>query len=475
MIQLHVTVEDRVRLVELSRLVSVEDVENGVATVSVLHEQLSLLRSAGFRYRKIPAPKTTAVQMCSEGWEEQAEPNWDCYPTYYQYDALMQRLAAEFPDICHLEDLGPSANQMNPHRLLALKITDHPDFEEVEPEVFLTSTMHGDETAGYVLLLRLAFNLLTSYESDPITTDLVDDTEIWINPLANPDGTYYGGDSTVGSAIRFFTTEDGRPTSVDPNRNFPDRFLGRFPFGRPWWPETEAMMAFAANHTIVLSANLHGGAELVNYPWDSDCERHPDDAWFRDLSLAWAQSAQENGPTGYLDDCKPPRCSNAPCIPGVTNGADWYQINGGRQDYMTFFRGGREVTVELSSEKLLSTSRLEELWQANRRAVLDFIGAAQIGIHGTVTDFSGRPLSATVVLLNHDTSQSRSWVRTDPDAGDFHRLTLPGVYDVAISAAGRKTIVLDNIIVSVENPSTLVEVQLPIMPDSGSQGDFSVW
>jgi hypothetical protein len=34
---------------------------------------------------------------------------------------------------------------------------------------------------------------------------------------------------------------------------------------------------------------------------------------------------------------------------GVTNGYDWYRITGGRQDYVTWFLRGREVTIEVST------------------------------------------------------------------------------------------------------------------------------
>ncbi len=132
------------------------------------------------------------------------------------------------------------------------------------------------------------------------------------------------------------------------------------------------MMAFASRHSFTLSANLHGGAELVNYPWDTWCSRHPDDDWFVDISTHWATSAQNDGPAGYMDDCANPRCAPGVCRPGVTHGADWYAVSGGRQDYMTFFRGGRELTVEISATKLLPSDRLEDLWIGNRAGIFRF-------------------------------------------------------------------------------------------------------
>ncbi len=460
-IEVQVVIEDRAMLERLSSEVSITDLVNGIATVVCSPAQVIQLREQGLEVSIVERPKTTDVTMCPSGWEDLGTPRWDCYPTYTQYEAMMHRLAEGFPAICRLHDLGPTANLTKDHRLLVLEISRNPDIDEAEPEVFLTSTMHGDETAGYLTMLRLAFDLVDQYGADVLVTNLVDQTEIWINPLANPDGTYFGGDTTVNAAIRFLTTADGHSSWVDPNRNFPDPRLGDHPNGDPWWPETGAMMAFAEDRHITLSANLHGGAELVNYPWDTWCDRHPDDQWFFDLSLAWATAAQEDGPPGYLDDCRDPGCFGGSCTPGVTNGADWYMVAGGRQDFMTYFHGSREVTVEISSTKLLPSDQLPIIWTANRRAILDFIGTAQHGIHGTVIDANtGRPLAARIEVIGLDTTEARSSIGSDPAAGDFHRLLNPGLYDLRVTAMGRKTQRVIGVEVPEDGPSPALEILL---------------
>ncbi len=439
-IEVRVIVEDRAMLEALSSEVSITDFVNGIATVVCSPDQLIQLREQGLEVSIVERSKTTGITMCASGWEDLGTPLWDCYPTYPQYEAMMHRLADSFPALCRLHDLGPTANLTKDHRLLALEISRNPDIDEAEPEVFLTSTMHGDETAGYVTMLRLAFELMDQYGSDALVTNLIDQTEIWINPLANPDGTYFGGDTTVRSAIRNLTNDAGRNSWINPNRNFPDPRLGDHPHGNPWWPETVAMMDLAESRHFILSVNIHGGAELINYPWDTWCDRHPDDQWFFDLSLAWATAAQEDGPPGYLDDCRQPGCFGGTCTPGVTNGADWYPIAGGRQDFMTYFHGGREVTVEISSTKLLPSEQLQTIWTANRRAILNFIGTAHHGIHGTVIDAdTGRPLAARIEVIGMDTTEARSSIESDPAAGNFHRLLNPGLYDLRVSAMGRKT------------------------------------
>ena len=136
--------------------------------------------------------------------------NWQSYPTCSQYDSMMTEFAADYPSICKLDTIGTSVDG---RLVLVLKISSDLT-SETKPQVFYSSTIHGDEPPGFVLMLRLADYLLSNYTSDPRVKNLVDNLGIWINPLANPDGTYTSG-NTITSPTRY--NADG----VDLNRNFP--------------------------------------------------------------------------------------------------------------------------------------------------------------------------------------------------------------------------------------------------------------
>jgi hypothetical protein len=144
---------------------------------------------------------------------------------------------------------------------------------------------------------------------------------------------------------------------------------------------------------------------------------------------------------------------------GITNGWDWYPVAGGRQDYMTFFHGSREVTIEMSRAHLVPADELDALWQWNRRALLDFIGHARRGIRGVIRDRDGAPLAATVEVLGVDRPEDGSRVRTDPAVGDFHRLLLPGLYDLRIRAEGHETLLVEGVVVTA-GEATVLELEL---------------
>jgi len=339
------------------------------------------------------------------------------YPTYNQYLAMMQGYAASYPDICRLDTIGYSVEN---RLLLVLKISDNVNEEEEEADFLYASTMHGDEVVGYVLSLRLADTLLKGYGQDAEIDRLINNLQIWINPLANPDGSFSNDN---GLSLENATRENVH--NIDLNRNFPEVTRGDAddPSGRE--PETTYMMAFLKEREFTMSANIHSGEEVVNYPWDAKPAPHVDDEWYRFISREYADEAMAVDPfymSGWPDN-------------GITNGWDWYEALGTRQDYVNAYLGGREVTLELSYIKLIPSGELEFLWEINQRSLLNYMSQCLYGIRGRVTDReTGDPLRARIFVENHDSAYSV--VHSSALYGDYYRLIKEGIYDLVVSATG---------------------------------------
>jgi len=361
---------------------------------------------------------------------------WDSYPSYTQYDSIMRFLASSYPSLCVPDTIGTS---INGRLVLALKISDNCKVDEPEPEVFYSSGIHGDETAGFILMLRLSEYLLKNYSLDDQVKNLVDNLEIWINPLANPDGTYRSS-NYITSPVRF------NANGYDLNRNFPD----------PDGPvvtrqkETLDMMNFLAERRFALSANFHSGEEVVNFPWDRWPVEHADNDWFYMISRAWADTVHfYSGPgyMNYLDN-------------GVTNGYDWYQVNGGRQDYVTYTLNGREVTVELDEDFITPAADLNNLWQYNYRSLLGYLENATFGIHGQVIDaLSSEAVPAKIFIEGYDIDSSH--VYSDTLTGFFTRFLLPGSYDFTFTAVGYRDTTISNIAVIQRERTDLAVKMFP--------------
>jgi hypothetical protein len=364
---------------------------------------------------------------------------WDKYPTYSQYDSIMRSFMNLYPSFCRLDTIGRS---INGKLVLALKISDNAAVGEDEPGVFYTSTIHGDETGGFILMLRFADYLLKNYTIDPMVKKLVDSLEIWINPLANPDGTYKTG-NMITSPTRY------NANGVDLNRNFPDP-LQPFEIQQK---ENRDMIKFMQKHKFVLSANFHAGAEVVNYPWDRWPGLHADDDWFYSISREYADTVHTHSISGYMIDRDN----------GITNGYEWYQIKGGRQDFMTYELHGREVTIELDGNYFVTPAlNLNSLWQYNRRSLLGYLENASYGIHGVVRNItSSAPVPAKVLITGHD--KDNSHVYSDTLTGSFVRLLAPGLWNLTFSAVGYRDTTVSNIVVISRQRTEIVVNMVPII------------
>ena len=155
-----------------------------------------------------------------------------------------------YPTLAKRYDLG--ASYEGTRRLWAIRISDNVTVEEDEPGFKYIATMHGDEIVGTKMCMMLIDYLLTNYGSDPQCTNIIDEVDLWIVPLMNPDG-YDRVNRTRENA-----------QGIDLNRNFPEGTDGdpNTTDGRAI--ETAVIMNWSFGVSFTASANFHGGALVVN-------------------------------------------------------------------------------------------------------------------------------------------------------------------------------------------------------------------
>ncbi len=426
---------------ELTKLISIDNVKgNTVKAYANITEFLKFSKK-GYSITLLPSPGDCPGVVMKDHIDIHSPlTTWNYYPTYTAYEQMMSDFQTAYPSICQVSTIATLASG---RKLLVAKISDNVATDEAEPEFLYTSSIHGDEVTGYVSMLHLIDLLLTSYGTNAELTDLVNSMEIYICPLANPDGTYAGGNSTVNGATRY------NANGIDMNRNYPDPMDGQHPDGNAWQPETVAFMDFATAHHFVASCNFHGGAEVVNYPWDTQATITADDTWWQYISHEYVDTARTHGNTSYMTDLY---------ASGVTNGYTWYEVNGGRQDYMNYWHHCREITIELSETKILPTTSLLAYWGYNYRSFILLMKEARYGIHGIITNsVTGLPVAAKVFVTAHDVFNSETYSSANP--GDYSRLIKAGTYTLEVSAANYVTKTITGVVVTDHN-TTALNIQL---------------
>ena len=399
-------------LPQVAQMISVDRVDGNVVTAYANNKEFTAFQKLGYDIT-LQTPPSMLVK--AEMWDgsNRAAYDWDAYPTYPAYEAMMYQFATDHPDKCEIIELGTLPSN---RKILIAHINN--GTSAGKPKFLYTSTIHGDETTGWMLMLRLIDYLLEN-PTLPECANVLENIDLYIGPNTNPDGTFHGGDTNVNGATRY------NANGVDMNRNYADPHGGPHPDGEVYQQETLWFMQLAEENHFVMGANYHGGAEVMNYPWDNTYTLHADDQWYQLISHEYADLTHQVS-QNYMTDYNN----------GVTNGAQWYMIGGGRQDYMNGYHQCRELTIECSNTKLPSGSQMPNFWNINKNSIFAFMNQCLYGIHGTVVDAESRaPIGdATVTLVGHD--DQYSIVSTQLPGGDFHRPVKAGTYTVRITKNG---------------------------------------
>ena len=428
----------------IAHAVSVDQVDGNVVTAYANNEDFANFQKLGYQVT-LQTPPSMLEKVAMWDGSNRAEYDWDSYPTYEAYEAMMFDFQANHPDKCEIITLGTLPSN---RKILITHLND--GTTDGKPKFLYTSTIHGDETTGWIIMLRLIDYLLENPD-EPEVQNVMDNIDLYIGPLANPDGTYHAGNNNVNGATR------ENANGVDMNRNYADPHGSQHPDGHAYQTETQWFMDFAAEIPFVMAANYHGGAEVMNYPWDNTYTLHSDDAWYQLISHEYADECHKTNPN-YMTEYNN----------GVTNGAQWYMIGGGRQDYMNGYAQCREMTIECSNTKLPNPSQLPNFWNINKSSLFLFMNQCLYGVHGTVTDsITGEPIEATITVIGHD--DGFSTVESHLPVGDFHRPIKGGSYEFVISKDGYCPKIVE---VSVADYET-VNLDVQLVPGSCLMPIFS--
>ncbi|KAK2716158.1 hypothetical protein QYM36_010661 [Artemia franciscana] len=387
--------------------------------------------------------------------------------TYHNYTVMadfLRKTAAAYPQLAKLYSIGKSVQGRD---LWVILVTNGANQIDIgKPNVKIVGNIHGNEAVGREVSLHLIEYLLAKYHTEPYVKWLLDHTKIHILPSLNPDGFEVSREgSCQGGQGRY------NAMGFDLNRNFPDYFKTNMKHPQQ---ETEAYKSWIAKENFVLSASLHGGALVVTYPFDNS----PNAIIFKFKTVARFEikilvlllyrfcAPTVNAVTKLVElrltqpyitapaltpdtdvfkylassyaSTHPTMHQGLPCKPGAAafqngtvNGAAWYPLVGGAQDYNYIWGGCLEITIEMSCCKYPPAAELPAHWEDHRLALLQLLGEARRGVRGMTVDGEGVPIPlAEMRIRNRDVGFKSS------SRGEYWRILLPGDYIIEVYKGG---------------------------------------
>lgn len=272
--------------------------------------------------------------------------------TYAEVEDKMDEWRNDYPDL-----VGAKINLGNTHQnreVWAFKVSDNVDVDEDEPEAIIDCLTHAREPQSMMTTLYFVNWMLENYPSDPFAKFLIENRELWVVPVHNPDGYErnrqykpYGG-----GMWRKNRRNNGDGTrGVDPNRNWgymwgydnvgsspttsSDTYRGPYSMSEPI---TQALASHIEARMPKARMSIHTYGNYWLIPWGYDRIYAPD----HDLLLALA------------DEMAPP---------GYATGTPWeilYEVNGGNLDWDYGEHGIVSFTPEMGNG-------IDGFWPATNR------------------------------------------------------------------------------------------------------------
>lgn len=375
------------------------------AQVIATPADLARLRAAGLDFTVLEADLEAASAYPDKG------PGFGVWHTYSESIAWMDSLHLLYPQVVSAKwSIGQSHEGRD---IWCFRVSDNPATDEDEPEVLIDGLHHSREIMASEFPLMFAEYLAQRYGTDPEITWLLDNRELYVIPIVNPDGFVHNEltNPAGGGQWRKNRRVNGDGTyGVDLNRNYPYlwgyddygsspnpaslTYRGPAPGSEP---EVQAMMAFVDGRQIRTHDSVHTYSDLLLYPWGYATTPTADAAAFAHMAAVMTEQ------NGYV--------TGQP-------GAVLYDVNGGNFDWMYGGTGGHDAVLSFSSEIGGSSdgfwppeSRRGPLFQANLWPHIYLMRAAGpfTGVHSPIaTDDQGGSLEAGEAGLLSFTIENQS-------------------------------------------------------------------
>ncbi len=227
-------------------------------------------------------------------------PDAGLYHTYTEINNELHQFAGKYKEIAQVSSIGQSVEG---RELLAIKISDNVARDEDEVVIVFLGAHHAREWISVEVPFLIAKHLIENYSSNSNIANLVDNAEIWIIPMVNPDGHVYS--VSTNRLWRKNRRKNGNGTyGVDLNRNYgyqwggsgssgdtySETYRGPAPFSEP---ETKAVADFLKLQSPKALITYHSYSQLILYPWGYTNSAASDNSLHKSLAKSMAEKIND--------------------------------------------------------------------------------------------------------------------------------------------------------------------------------------
>jgi carboxypeptidase T len=294
------------------------------------------------------------------------------YHNYKETNTLLRELASNNPGLAKVTTIGYS---IEGRELNVIKISDNVSIDEAEPNIFIVGCHHAREWISVEVPLLFAQYLLEHYQDNPGVRRAVNNAQVYIMPIQNPDGLEFSIHTyRMWRKNRRYNGNLG--WGVDTNRNYgymwgyddvgssPDPYSevyrGLAPFSEP---ETEAVRQFLLAHPPAGTISYHNYSQIIIYPWGYTYEPAADVEEMDQIAAAISNLIYQVNGRIYM-----------------YGAADiLYLTNGDTTDWVYGIFGTPAFTIELPPEEMIfggfftSLELIDSTFRENLPALLYFI------------------------------------------------------------------------------------------------------
>ncbi|XP_036282935.1 carboxypeptidase A4 isoform X3 [Pipistrellus kuhlii] len=220
------------------------------------------------------------------------------YGAYHSLEAIYQEMdsiAGDFPDLANRVKIGHSFEGRS---MYVLKFSTGKGSRR--PAMWLNAGIHSREWISPATAMWTARKIVSDYGKDPAVTSILEKTDIFLLPVANPDGYVY----THTKNRLWRKTRSVHPRSrcvgVDANRNWNASFAGKGASGNPCSEvyhgphansevEVKSVVDFIQRHgNFKCFIDVHSYSQLLMYPYGYTGKEAPDaDELIQLVGAAW--------------------------------------------------------------------------------------------------------------------------------------------------------------------------------------------